>query len=281
MTKPRAYNLLAWAAEQLAAAGIDNPRREARLLLAHHMGRTPEQVIAFPEYPVSDADQFRSLIERRKNREPLSHITGRREFWSMDFEVCRDVLDPRPDSETLVEAVLNALPEKAAALRLVDFGTGSGCLLLAVLSELPNATGVGVDMSEKALAVARRNAERLGLATRCSFIQSDWAEKLEGQFNIVLSNPPYIESADIDGLEPEVAKHEPRLALDGGPDGLAPYRIIIPQAKNILVSEGLIALEFGKGQDLAVTGILDKAGFADITPHQDLTGTIRCLTAKA
>lgn len=280
MSEHRTDALVSWAARELADSGIDNPRREARLLLAHHMGQSVEQLIAFPERPVDAIDAFKSLIARRANREPLSHITGQREFWSLAFEVSRNVLDPRPDSETLIEAVLGAIADKSAPLRIVDFGTGSGCLLLTLLSELPNATGVAVDISADALAVAQRNAERHNLSNRCRFLLSNWAESLDGSFDIVISNPPYIETASIDQLEPEVANFEPVQALDGGADGLAAYRILIPQAKNILSSEGFIALELGQGQDPTVTALLEEAGLKDVAVHKDLAGIPRCLTAK-
>lgn len=278
MTDQRIDRAVAWAVEELTKVGIDNARREARLLLAHHLGQTVEQIIAFPERTVMDFDGFRGLIGRRCKREPLSHITGTREFWSLSFEVSKDVLIPRPDSETLVEAVLAEIIDRDAALRLVDFGTGSGCLILSLLSELPNATGLAVDISGAALAIAARNAANLGLANRCDFLLSDWTDRVTGEFDIALSNPPYIETHDIRCLEPEVAEFDPLSALDGGEDGLHAYRILIPQIRNILKPEGFTALELGQGQADAVTGILQDSGFHKVIRHRDLGGIDRCLT---
>ncbi|RED48061.1 peptide chain release factor N(5)-glutamine methyltransferase [Aestuariispira insulae] len=277
---PRADDCLINAEEKLRTAGIEGPRREARLLLAYHLGCTVERVMAFPEEPVADRQRFDAMIARRAAREPLSHITGLREFWSLDFEVSSHVLDPRPDSETLIEAVLTLSPPADRPLSIVDFGTGSGCLLLTLLSERPLAKGTAVDLSPDALAVAQRNAIRHGLAERCSFIRSNWAENVTGPFDIVISNPPYIESATVLDLEPEVRDHEPHLALDGGADGLVAYRALIPQAFSLLREGGLIALELGMGQAGQVSEILLQSGFSEINTHCDLAGIERCLTAR-
>ena len=247
------------AIERLRAAGLDDPARDARLLERHAENETI----------------FGAMIERRAVREPVSHILGRREFWSLDFAVTRACLDPRPDSETVVEAVLSKLADWNRGWRILDLGTGSGCLLLALLSELPNATGLGVDKSPEALAVALGNARRLGLVTRARFEERDWMCELEGVFDVVVSNPPYIPTAEVDALQPEVALYEPRMALDGGRDGLDAYRAIIPSLARRLAPGGLAALEIGVTQ-AAVEKLARKAGFATEC-RADLGGRDRCL----
>ena len=189
----------------------------------------------------------------------MAHILGQREFWSLAFKVTADTLDPRPDSETLVQAVLDQVPERSAPVRLVDFGTGTGCLLLSLLHELPNAVGLGVDASAAALAIAAENANALGLAQRTTFRRGHWDDGIEPGFDIVLSNPPYIPSGDIPGLQPEVASFEPRLALDGGADGLDAYRRLGPAAMRLLVSDGLAVLEIGIGQGDSVRRMMAAA----------------------
>nr|ADI17444.1 methylase of polypeptide chain release factors [uncultured Rhodospirillales bacterium HF0070_31K06] len=209
----------------------------------------------------------------------MSHITGSREFRSLRFEVTADVLDPRPDSEVLIEAALALLPATGEPFNVLDLGTGTGCLLLAVLNERPAATGIGVDLSEAALAVARRNAWKLGLAERAQFRRGDWSNGLGGTFDLVLSNPPYIPSAEIDQLEPEVACHEPRLALDGGADGLDAYRAIAQRTPQLLANKGALIVEFGTGQAEAVCAIFAQHGLAEARLECDLAGRPRCFIA--
>lgn len=242
--------LLAAATQRLKAAGIDGPRRDAVLLLAFSSGIAADRLRLEPaaEIPEVAAQAFAALVARRADREPVSHLTGRREFWSLPFRVSRDVLDPRADSETLIEAVLEKVVDRSSPLRIVDFGTGSGCLLLALLHELPDATGLGIDLSPAALAVASGNAADLGLAGRVRFQAGDWGVGLEGQFDILVSNPPYIETAAIAGLEPEVARHEPMLALDGGTDGLAAYRRLVPDLARLAAPGAIAALEIGQAR---------------------------------
>ena len=264
-------------ARRLDAAGIPDARREARLILAHALGVEPVVILGYPERPVEDAGHYQGLIERRAAREPLSHLTGRREFWSLDFEVTPETLDPRADSETLVEAALAALPDHEAPLSIVDFGTGSGCLLLALLSELPNASGLGIDIAEETLAVARRNAARLGLDGRSLFSIGDWGAALAGPFDLVVSNPPYIPASEIAGLQPEVAGFEPRRALDGGADGLDAYRRLGPDIFRLLRSGGVAVLEFGLGQGAAVEGLMSAEGLTSQGFRRDLAGLDRCL----
>ena len=272
-------DLLKNGAARLANAGIDGAAREVRLLLQAATGIPIATQIAFPERMIAAdaAARFDALLERRARREPMAHILGQREFWSLAFKVTADTLDPRPDSETLVQAVLEQVPDRSAPLRLVDFGTGTGCLLLALLHELPNAVGLGVDVSAAALAVATENANVLGLARRATFHRGDWDDGIESGFDIVLSNPPYIPSGDISGLQPEVAAFEPRLALDGGSDGLDAYRRLGPAATRLLVPGALAAFEIGIGQGDSVRRIMAAAGLRHIATARDLAGVERCL----
>ncbi|WP_142850727.1 peptide chain release factor N(5)-glutamine methyltransferase [Telmatospirillum sp. J64-1] len=273
---------LAAAAKRLTDAGIPDARLDARLLAAHALGMAPLSVATRPEKVLTpeEAAGITALVERRARREPVSHILGRREFWSMEFRVTADTLDPRPDTETLVEAVLDHLSDRQAPLTLVDFGTGTGCILLALLSELPQAWGVGVDRSRKALAVALENARTLGLDRRTGFLCSDWAEALTGRVNVIVSNPPYIPDEDIAGLEAEVAKFEPLTALAGGPDGLACYRKLAPEAARLLAPGGLAAFEVGQGQAADVADLLSRAGLHLVEIRPDLAGIERCVVAR-
>jgi release factor glutamine methyltransferase len=220
-------------------------------------------------------------MARRMAREPMSHILGVREFWSMAFEVTSDTLTPRPDTETLVESVLLAVRECrfTDTLSILDLGTGTGCILLALLSELPGATGVGIDVSTEALSVAQRNADRHGLAPRVDFAVGNWFANVQGTFDVIVSNPPYIETDEIPLLDPEVAQYEPVAALDGGPDGLAPYREICMNAVAVLKPEGIIGLEVGVNQSGAVRNILESAGFSEAYIKQDLTRRHRVVMA--
>lgn len=268
---------LAEGARRLAEAGIPNARREARLILAHALGVEPVTILGYPERPVENSSGFDGLIARRAAHEPLSHLTGRREFWSLDFGVTSATLDPRADSETLVEAALAAIPDRQAPLSILDFGTGSGCLLLALLSELPSATGLGIDIAEETLAVARRNAERLGFAGRSTFAIGDWGSSLAGPFDLIVSNPPYIPAGEIARLQPEVAEFEPRRALDGGADGLDAYRRLAPDTARLLKPGGVAVLEFGLGQGDAVARLMSAEGVVVQGVNADLAGHDRCL----
>jgi release factor glutamine methyltransferase len=265
------------AGQRLAAAGVEDAPRDARLLLQAASGLSSAALVAFPERGVAAAAlaRFYGMLERRERREPMAQILGVREFWSLRFRVTADTLDPRPDSETLVQAVLDRVPDRAATLRLVDFGTGTGCLLLALLHDLPSAAGLGVDLSAAALAVAAENARDLGLAARATFRQGNWDEAISPPFDIVVSNPPYIESAMIPQLQPEVARFEPRLALDGGADGLDAHRRLLPAAARLLRQGGLAALEVGVGQADSVTAIGVACGLRHIATAADLGGMPR------
>jgi release factor glutamine methyltransferase len=270
---------LAQAAKRLGEAGIERPQAEARILLEAASGRGRGQIIAFPEYELTPAQAaaFEAQVTRRCAREPISRILGNREFWSLRFAVGPATLDPRPDSETLVSAVLARIPDRNAALALLDLGTGTGCLLLALLSELPNAKGLGIDVSADARDIATTNARALGLDGQAAFQLGDWARDISAQFDVIISNPPYIESLAIGGLEPEVARHDPRAALDGGADGLAAYRALIPQAAERLKPGGLLALEIGEGQGDAVRVLAADVGLTDPRSASDLAGIERCL----
>jgi release factor glutamine methyltransferase len=270
---------LAQAAKRLGEAGIERPQAEARILLEAASGRGRGQIIAFPEYALTPAQRevFDAQVSRRCAREPISRILGSREFWSLRFAVGPATLDPRPDSETLVAAVLARLPDRNAEITLLDLGTGTGCLLLALLSELSQARGIGIDISASARDVAAANAEALRLDARAEFRQGDWARGISAQFDVIVSNPPYIESNSIDELAPEVAQYDPRGALDGGADGLSAYRALIPQAAVRLKPGGLLALEIGAGQGAAIRNLAGHAGLTDLGGAEDLAGIERCL----
>jgi len=270
---------LAAAAESLSAAGIDDPRREARLIVATVLGWDTARVLAYPESPLGEEALARlaSLLARRGAREPMARILGHREFWSLRFELSPATLDPRPDSEALIEAVLAELPDRTQPHRVLDLGTGSGCLLLALLSERPHAWGLGIDRAAEAVVTARRNAAALGLGARARFAVGDWAAAIAGDWHAILVNPPYIASADIPGLMPEVARHEPRLALDGGSDGLDGYRALLPQVAGLLAPQGVAVIELGQGQAEEVARLASGAGLAIRGIRHDLAGMERCL----
>lgn len=278
--------LLRDTAVALTAAGIDNARFEARLLLAHAAGVTIEWLVAHGDEapPPSVVEALRALTARRIRREPMAYVTGEREFWGLPFKVSPAVLVPRPDSETLIEAALALMPGRTEPWRIVDLGVGSGCLLLTLLREFPNARGVGLDASAEALSVAQYNADALGVGARTHLVGGDWrlqgwAGQLGGPFDLLVSNPPYIETEAIDGLMPEVARFEPRLALDGGGDGLAAYRIIADQAAGLVVDGGRVLIEAGEGQVTDISKLLSAAGFAVGGPWKDLGGIDRIVPA--
>jgi release factor glutamine methyltransferase len=274
-----AGDAVAAVAKRLAAAGITESRREARLVVALALGVEPGVVLGYPERPLDATAQARlvALTTRRAAREPYARLAGRRQFWSLDLAISPDTLDPRPDSETLVEAALALLPDRAARLRLVDFGTGSGCLLLALLSELPHAVGIGIDILPGAAMAARRNAAALGLRDRALFVVGDWGETISGRADVIVANPPYIPRAEIDALAPEVARYEPRSALDGGADGLAAYRELAPTTRRLLSADGIALFEVGAGQHTAVARLLGDSGLALQSVKCDLSGVARCV----
>jgi release factor glutamine methyltransferase len=237
----------------------DRPRFEARLLLAHALGLSQNALIRDPSRPV-DATDFEILLARRTSHEPLALIVGHREFWSMEFEVSPATLIPRPDSETLIEAALAAFANRPSPRTIIDLGTGTGCLLLALLREFPTAFGVGLDRVPDAAALAKRNAMRLGLTERSAFVVGDWTNPLSGRVDLIISNPPYIPGPDIATLMPEVAHYEPKRALDGGVDGYDAYRAILPGLKRHLDPAGVAILELGLGQSRYITNLAREAG---------------------
>jgi release factor glutamine methyltransferase len=267
----------------LVRSGIDHARLEARLLVAHALGQGMEAVIGYPERPlaIEHRQLLARLAERRSRREPAAYILGQKEFWSLPFEVGPATLIPRPESETVIETVLHHVRDRTSPLRVLDLGTGSGCLLLTLLKELPAALGVGVDSSQAALCIARRNAERLGVGERACFLCGNWADAIGGRFDVVVANPPYLSESELAAVEPEIACFEPRNALFGGTDGLDAFREIIAHLPDLLAAEGAVFLEVGNGQGAAVSGILAGAGLQGIQTNHDFCGIGRCVWAIA
>lgn len=265
-------------------AGIDSARIDARVVLGHALGLEPLALFNRPERPLSAAEAaaVETLAARRAAREPMSHITGTREFWSLSFRVTPATLDPRPDTETIVEAVLDRLTDRTAKWRLLDFGTGSGCILLALLSELPHATGLGIDASPQALEVAQENAARLGMAQRAEFRLGDWGKGLSERVDAIVSNPPYITLDAIETLEPEVRDFEPRSALVAPENGLACYRAMAPDLARLLKPGGVAVVEVGQGQADSVAAIMSdaKPGFI-IRRRTDLAGIERAIVLES
>ena len=274
----------AWARAKktLDAGKIDGPVMDARLLLEAAASARRTDILTDPHRALS-AEQTATLdsyLARRLAREPVSHILGRKGFWTIELKVTPDVLTPRPDTETLVGPILKGLAEDQAA-HILDLGVGSGAILLALLSERPLATGVGVDISPAALEVARENAALLKLDDRASFVHAQWAEGLpDAHFDIAVSNPPYIPTADIAGLEPEVREREPHLALDGGADGLDAYRALAPEILRVLKPGGLFALETGHDQGAAVKALMQQAGAMEVHVLGDLGGRDRAVFGR-
>ena len=263
------------ATAALREAGFDNPAFEARLLVAHALGVAHNDLIALTREP--DPSCFAALLARRLAHEPMALILGHQGFWTLDFEVSPATLIPRADTETLIEAALDSHP---GARRILDLGTGTGCLLLAALSEYPDAWGLGVDRVPQAAALAARNARRNGLQDRAAFVCASWSDAIAGRFDLVLSNPPYIPSADIAGLMPEVAGHEPGSALDGGVDGLDAYRVLIARVADLLSEDGTAIFELGIGQAEPVAALAVAAGFPPPALRCDLGGIARAIILK-
>lgn len=270
------------AVGRLYAAGIDTARLDARLLLGDVLKLATAELVAHPERPLAapESERFRELIERRCRHQPVSQLLARREFWGLTFRVTADTLIPRPETETIVEQALAGIADRVQAIRVLDLGTGTGCLLLTLLHELPRATGLGIDRSPGALAVARANADALGLAERAEFRLGNWTEGMADSFDLVVSNPPYIATPDMDRLVPEVARHEPHLALHGGWDGLDCYRAIAGGLGGRLRPDGRLLLEIGAEQGDSVAAIFAAAGLACTARHNDLAGLPRCLVLQ-
>jgi release factor glutamine methyltransferase len=268
--------------KRLKDGNIDMPVLDARLLLQFALGVDWAALFTGPDRDLTNEEEthIESLVQRRLGREPISRIVGRRGFWKFDLAISPETLDPRPDTETLIMAVLK-LADHAAPLSILDLGTGSGAILLALLNELPHAKGVGVDISSEAIATASANALELGLHTRSDFLTRDWADGVPGQFDIVVSNPPYIPAAQIATLAPEVKDYDPHAALNGGADGLDAYRSIVALLPQVLKPGGLVAFEIGFGQAGAVEALLAGAGFGGFQRYNDLGGIERVITTKS
>ena len=272
-------------AEKLRLAGIDSAEADARLLMAHALGIDRAELIANGERALEpdEIEAIDALAARRLKHEPVARIFGRKEFWSLNLHVSPAVLVPRPETETVVEAALDIVVGDALQtekLRVLDIGTGSGALLLALLSELPNAAGIGTDISAAALEVARANAESNDLVGRCTFVACDIAAGLQGPFDLIVANPPYVKRGDIASLAPEVRNYDPALALDGGADGLDGYRAIAAGARRLLAPGGRLIVELGAGQETPVRALFTKAGFTVDAAHNDLAGIPRALSAS-
>lgn len=266
------------AVPRLRAAGVEDPARDARLLLAHAMGIAAERLtLHLPDtLTAAEATAFEAAIAAREARKPVSQIIGYRLFWGLRFKVTADTLDPRPDTEVLVEEALSQPFD-----RILDLGTGTGCILLSCLHGQPQARGHGVDLSPAALAVAEENAETLGLSQRAEFRASNWFETVEGRFDLITSNPPYITAEEMPGLAPEVLAHEPHLALTPGGDGLDAYRALAAAAPKHLTPGGRVLLEIGPTQGAAVATLLAAQGLIEIRILPDLDGRDRVVAAKA
>lgn len=273
-------------AAKFAAHGIESPELDARILLGEALGLDLSGLIAQGSrlMTVHDALILSSFERRRISGEPVARILGRKEFWGLPFELSPATLVPRPDTETLVEAALKFLREekpRGENIRVADIGTGSGAILLALLSELPNAAGIGTDISAEAVETARRNAQKLGLIDRASFVACNFTAGLSGDFDLVMSNPPYIPTRQIGQLAVDVRDHDPHLTLDGGDDGLDAYRAIAPAAFALLTLGGALIFEVGQGQDSDVRAVMESAGFVvDEPPRADLAGVKRVVMGR-
>lgn len=278
MTRDHAFRMLGWRLKQ---AGIANPQLDARLLTQAACDCDEIEMIREPGKKMSEAEEkvLSGFEARRLGGEPVSRILGRREFWGLSFRVTPDTLDPRADSETLIETALGLLAGHGSPA-ILDLGTGTGCLLIALLHERADAKGLGVDISPAALDVARSNAEANGVVGRASFRHGAWAEGVDERFDLVISNPPYIPGSDIAGLEVEVREHDPRLALDGGADGLEAYRAIALALRGLLAPLGHAVIELGQGQESAVRAIFEGAGLDVSRVVSDLSDIPRALVAS-
>lgn len=254
-------------------------KRHLRVLLAHHMGQSIEFLLSYPETGVSEQVEKKFLGDAEKLSQgiPLSRLLGNREFWGLEFTLSEETLDPRPDSETLIEAVLKYEKDRSKPLKILDLGTGTGCLLISLLREYPWAQGIAVDQSVDALETARQNAVRHGVDQRAQFHHGDWFRGVQGTFDLIISNPPYISNDEYEGLDSSVKNYDPEKALVAGEEGLDCYRIIIPQTPNFLKTGGLLVLEIGCSQGEQIQKLMESAGFKDIRIYQDLAGLDRCV----
>ncbi|MBO9559437.1 MAG: peptide chain release factor N(5)-glutamine methyltransferase [Caulobacter sp.] len=277
LTLVKAWNA---AKDRLKTVQIDQPAIDARLLLEVAADVTRTDIISDPYRVLTQAqiDTLENFLDRRVAREPVSHIIGRKGFWKILLQVNKNVLTPRPETEVIVDEVLKAFPE-AMSFNMLDLGVGSGTILLAVLAERPAAKGLGIDVSEEALAVARENAANLDLGGRVALLRGDWTNGLgDESFDLVVSNPPYIATDVIETLEPEVRDHEPRLALDGGPDGLDAYRFLAGEILRVLKPGAMFAVEIGYDQSQAVEALFKAAGAQNVRTIKDLSVNDRVVT---
>ena len=286
------------AIERLKNAGVDNPQLDARLLFCHALGIDRTDLLSQSERILSahEASSINALIARREKRESVARIIGKREFWGLDFALNEATLEPRPDSETVIEAIISSCPQRRAShllscsnqselapqdtkenFKILDLGTGTGCLLLALLHEFPQATGIGIDINPRATEQAQTNAQSLGLGSRAEFRAGSWLKNITEKFDIIVSNPPYIPANEIPHLMREVREYDPVLALDGGEDGLAPYRYLIPQLKDFMKPNGIAAFEVGQGQAQQVADLFRQNCFNNTSVHKDLGGIDRCV----
>ncbi len=277
MSAPTAAQAMAAAAARLRAAGVPDPARDARVLLAHAASVDAARVtlIAPEEIAPEIAERFDNLVALRAVRVPVSQLVGVRAFYGRDFAISRDVLDPRPETETLIERAL-AQPFE----RVLDLGTGSGCILVTLLAESPDATGVGIDLSEAACLQASANAVRYGVADRAEVRQSDWFETVEGRFDLIVANPPYLAASEMHSVAPELRDHEPRMALTDEGDGLSVYRVIAREAQGYLTATGRVLAEIGWQQGAAVQKIFTQAGWGGVSLCHDLGGKPRVVCAE-
>lgn len=274
--------LKAWtgARDRLTAAKVESPVIDSRLLVEAATGASRLEIATDPYRVVSHEQKavLDGYLDRRERREPVARILGRKGFWKIMLDVAPGVLVPRADTETILDVVLPAFDEQRR-FQMLDLGVGSGAILLAILAERPHATGLGTDISEDAIAVARDNAAKLGLQERATFLYGDWTHGMaDASFDLVVSNPPYIAQAVIETLEPEVRDHDPRLALDGGDDGLDHYRALAPEIMRVLRPEGLFAVEIGYDQAEAVTALFEAAGGQGVRVQKDLGTRDRVVT---
>ena len=278
MTLQTFTNAMEKAKNLLQLAGIHEPQREARLLLSYVTGLPMSRIFTNPDTELNSVEHkaFDGLVSRRLNHEPISHLLGTREFWSLNFLVGAQVLDPRPASETLVETAFKYFNDQNASFSVLDLGTGSGCLVLSVLSERPHAGGLGIDVSSAALGIARQNAILQSLSERVSFKYGDWAKNLYGEFDLILCNPPYIAAHEMNNLASGIINFEPSISLFGGVDGLSAYRKLSDDIAKLLSPKGIAIIECGQGQSESVNQILKKAGLTQIDTNKDISGITRC-----
>ena len=274
-----------FVAKKLFHAGIDLANLEARLLVSKTVKTSPEQIFLFPEKEISASElkELKNSLIRRCAHEPIAYLMGEQEFWSLRFFVSSGVLIPRPESEIIVEAILNCVPEKDISYRILDLGTGSGCLLIALLSEYSSALGLGIDISKCSIEIAEKNSKINGFRKRTKFQLGDWTmdrDKFGGPFEIIVSNPPYVPSSQISALDPGIFNYEPIQSLDGGVDGLSRYREILEVGLALLSESGIIALEIGIGQADKVIDIASSLGYNLVEVRKDLASIPRVLTFK-